>query len=87
MAISTVQASISTGENAPQTRISWEEFQRDYLSREDGYDYEWLDGIVEQNPISMNKVQLFMLRNLQDFFIGLRIQQAVQGNLLGLCTK
>jgi len=42
--------------NVPQKKprkISWETFQKKYLSKEDKYKYEWLDGIVEKTPRTM----------------------------------
>lgn len=36
-------------------RISWEDFKRKYLSREDGYKYEWVNGAVEKTKRSMDK--------------------------------
>lgn len=81
MAVSVAQTHASANSPASAS-ISWEAFQHDHLQREDGYDYEWLDGVVERKPISMDKHQLFILRNLQDFFMKLRLEQKVVGNLL-----
>ena len=55
--------------NSPEkVKISWEDFEREYLSREDEFTYEWVDGTIEKTPNSMNKTQLFILRNLQIIF-------------------
>jgi Uma2 family endonuclease len=62
--------------------ISWQAFQRKYLSREDGYKYEWLNGQVEKTKRAMDKTQLYILRNLQDFFIELRFQGKLTGQLI-----
>lgn len=37
-----------TKPSATQKSISWADFQKKYLSREDNYKYEWLNGIVEK---------------------------------------
>jgi len=61
-------ASTSGAQQAQPERISWEDFQAEYLTREDAYKYEWLDGIVEKTERAMNYTQLFILRNLLIFF-------------------
>lgn len=62
--------------------ISWEAFQEKYLTREDGYKYEWLNGIVEKTPYSMDKSQLYILRNLLDFFMKLKFTGKISGQLM-----
>ena len=62
-------------------RISWTTFEKKYLIREDGYRYEWLDGTIEKTK-KMNKTQLFILRNLQDFFMKLKFDEKVKGQLI-----
>jgi hypothetical protein len=34
--------------SAEPRKISWQEFERRYLTREDKYKYEWLIGVVEK---------------------------------------
>ncbi len=53
-------------------KITWEEFQRKYLSREDRYKYEWVNGQVEKTLRSMDKTQLYILTNLIRFLYGLK---------------
>jgi Uma2 family endonuclease len=48
-------------------KITWVEFQRKYLSREDNFKYEWVDGIVEKTPRAMDRKQFYIHLNLQDF--------------------
>lgn len=87
--------SATIAQSAPQTKpvvlpvakengkhISWEDFKRKYLSREDGYKYEWVNGTVEKTKRSMDKTQLYILRNLQDFFIHLKMQGIAFGQLI-----
>lgn len=68
--------------DADEQRISWEAFQSDHMEREDGYEYEWLNGIVERSPYSMDKLQLFILRNLQNLFFRLKFEGQLQGQLM-----
>lgn len=62
--------------------VSWETFQKKYLTREDGYKYEWLNGIVEKTPYTMDKSQLFILRNLLAWFRKLLNEGKVSGELI-----
>lgn len=62
--------------------ISWEDFQDQYLVREDGYKYEWLNGKVEKTPRSMDKRQLIILRNLLIAFKHLENEGKVSGYLV-----
>ena len=73
-----------TQPNLPEKdkRISWEAFQKKYLSREDGYKYEWVNGEVEKTKRSMDKTQLYILNNLMDFFLNLRVAGKVVGHLI-----
>lgn len=66
----------------PPKRISWEAFQRKFLSREDHYKYEWLDGYVEKTPKTMNKNQFFILNNLMEFLTKLKLQFHFEGQLI-----
>lgn len=63
-------------------KISWEDFERDYLSREDEFTYEWVNGTIEKTPNSMNKAQLFILDNLLELFGKLKSQGLVKGRLI-----
>lgn len=68
--------------NGKKKHISWSDFQKKYLQREDGYKYEWVNGAVEKTRRSIDKTQLFILRNLQDFFLGLKTQGKASGQLI-----
>ena len=37
--------------------ISWQDFQRRYLTREDSYKYEWLNSTIEKTPRTMKSNQ------------------------------
>ncbi|MFK7979255.1 MAG: Uma2 family endonuclease [Saprospiraceae bacterium] len=63
-------------------KISWETFQQKYLSREDKYKYEWLDGIVEKTPRAINKKQLFIQDNLLEFLYSIKSKYQIKGQLI-----
>ena len=48
--------------------VSWEQFQRRYLAREDGYTYEWTNGKVEKTKGTMDISQAYIWNNLDIFF-------------------
>ena len=64
---------------APPKRISWADFQRKYLSREDEYKYEWVEGSVEKTRRIMDQKQYLILRNLRKLFDFLKAQKVVDG--------
>jgi Uma2 family endonuclease len=63
-------------------RISWETFQRRYLSREDGYTYEWTNGKIEKTPGTMDISQLYIWLNINQFFLRFLQRYPVQGSLV-----
>ena len=67
--------------NLPR-RIGWAEFDKRYLSREDGFKYEWVYGMVEKTAYTMNPTQLYIQYNLQDLFMDLKNAGKVDGQLL-----
>jgi Uma2 family endonuclease len=68
MIATAIKEKIHSPTNGYQPRkISWEAFQRIYLSREDNFKYEWVDGIVEKTPRTMDRKQFYIHLNLQDF--------------------
>ncbi len=54
--------------------MTWEQFERRYLSREDGFKYEWVNGTIIKSPVTMRQKQLFILNNLLDFFYSLKMR-------------
>lgn len=76
----TQQGNLSDKES-PQ-KISWEEFESDYLNRKDGYKYEWVHGMVEKTDRTMNPTQLYIQGNLIAFFHSLLFKGKVDGKLL-----
>ncbi|MCB0521350.1 MAG: Uma2 family endonuclease [Lewinellaceae bacterium] len=66
----------------PPKKISWEEFQRKYLSREDKYKYEWVDGTIEKTPRTMDKSQFYIHDNLMKLLDKLKAEKGIRGRLL-----
>ena len=64
------------------TYISWEAFQRRYLSREDAYKYEWLNGIVEKTKLTLDYTQFYIAQNLYNYFESLRFKNKIDGLLI-----
>jgi len=63
-------------------RIKWSEFEKRYLRREDGFTYEWINGLVEKTYNTMNPTQLYLQRNLIALFRTLLQTGKVTGELL-----
>lgn len=63
-------------------KISWETFQKKYLTKEDNYKYEWLNGIVEKTSRTMNKKQLYIQDNLIDFLYSIKSKYQIAGQLI-----
>jgi len=70
-----------TANKSRKRKISWETFEKKYLTREDGYRYEWLNGTIEKTK-KMNKTQVLILTNLQDYFNRLKFTNKISGNLV-----
>jgi Uma2 family endonuclease len=64
------------------SKISWSDFQSKYLHREDGYTYEWLNGIVEKTKSNMDQTQFFIVRNLQLLLKKLFFEGKVDGEFM-----
>lgn len=75
MTTAAAAATIATpipAEKAQAKPITWEQFQRKYLRREDKWKYEWVNGVVEKTPRPMNQLQQIYLINLQEWLDKLR---------------
>ena len=80
MVATAIQKKLPYQTNGHQLRkISWEEFEKKFLTREDGFKYEWVDGIVEKTPRPMNQYQYAILDNIEDFFAQLVLEQKASG--------
>lgn len=77
--------------------ISWEVFKKKYLTREDNYKYEWVNGKVEktlrfeypkkgEQPESkkhtMYESQFYILDNLLEFFNANKLKHNISGQLI-----
>lgn len=82
-----IDMSIATISNNPPNRkavktpkpLSWETFEKRYLTREDAWKYEWVNGLVEKTKRSMNQEQLFIILNLRGVFNKLDLEGKVGG--------
>lgn len=63
-------------------RISWEVFQRRYLSREDGNTYEWTNGKIDKSPGTMDISQLYIWLNINRFFLYFLRNNPIAGSLI-----
>lgn len=75
---SSIQETVYNGQKKP---ISWAEFQKKYLHRDDKFKYEWVNGFVEKTPRTINQLQQIIFDNLVDFFDRLRSEGKVNGRL------
>jgi Uma2 family endonuclease len=57
-----------------QKTVSWAEFERKYLSREDGYKYEWDNGLIIKTKNIMRPLQRNIVRCIMRFFLTLQIK-------------
>ena len=62
--------------------ISWEEFQERFLSREDQYKYEWVNGIVQQTKRAMQGNQFFILHILQNLIRKLKSEKDLNWDII-----
>ncbi len=81
--IAEMPAKVHNPQNGSKTTksITWAAFKSRYLSREDGYTYEWVNGQVEKTKRSMDFTQVFIVQNLMNHFISLLTSGKVQGML------
>lgn len=70
------------GANGAKKLISWDDFKKKYLHREDKFKYEWLNGIVEKTPRTMNQDQYYIWLNLKAFLANLNKTASNLGELL-----
>jgi len=61
-------------------KISWAIFEKKYLTREDAWKYEWVDGIIEKTKRNMYPNQRYILINLRKLFRKLLVEGKVSGS-------
>lgn len=70
MVATAIQTKKNYTTNGHQPRkISWEEFVTKYLSRDDNFKYEWVNGLIEKTPRTMNRDQTLIIQRLQRLFL------------------
>ncbi len=84
MAATAIQEKINTPSMIieKQKLVSWREFENKYLTREDNFKYEWVNGLIEKTPRNMDQKQQFLYTNLSDFLTDLRLKGQANGRLL-----
>ena len=73
------KTSITQSNGHSPKSISWVEFEKKFLSLEDGFKYEWVNGIVEKTLRAMNQNQYYLLDNLEAFLYQLKSQYPITG--------
>jgi Uma2 family endonuclease len=78
----TLSKKVATSSRTTKPRlVSWTEFENKYLTREDNFKYEWVNGKVETTERTMDQTQYLILRNLRRFFEDLRNKNLISGGL------
>lgn len=67
--------------NGKARSLSWNEFQKRYLGREDGNKYEWVNGTVVKSK-QMDYTQFYIVQNLLRLFEALRSTEKAAGMLV-----
>ena len=61
-------------------KISWATFEKKYLTKEDSWKYDWVNGNVEKTKRTMYPHQRFILKNLRSLFRKLYNEDKVTGS-------
>lgn len=72
--------SLSVKKKEKTSYVSKEIYLSQYQSREDGFKYEWIDGIIEKTPKTMTNGQAHIAHNLTEFFYRLSFEGKVSGS-------
>ena len=62
--------------------VSWAVFEKKYLSRENSWKYEWVNGIIEKTKRTIYPYQHHILFNLHKLFTQLLIDEKVAGSFV-----
>ena len=62
---------------AQQTHITWEQFKKRYLRREDRYKYEWVNGTVEKTLRTMDQIQALIWRIFKNKLLSLSNKRGI----------
>ncbi len=71
---------LSNGKERKAAYISQETYYKRFRNREDGFKYEWLDGVIEKTQKSMTDKQAHIAENLNMLFYTLKIAGKIQGS-------
>jgi Uma2 family endonuclease len=83
MVATAIQQKITTQSSVNQLRtISWAEFQKKYLVREDNFKYEWVDGFVEKTTRTMDRKQFYIIENLTALLDLVKNKYKIDGRLI-----
>jgi Uma2 family endonuclease len=73
-------ASTSATSGRKVAYISEETYYKKFRYREDGFKYEWLDGIIEKSPKAMTDKQVHIAHNLNTVFFRLLFAEKIKGS-------
>jgi Uma2 family endonuclease len=73
-------AATSTASGRKVAYISEETYYKKFRYREDGFKYEWLDGIIEKSPKATTDKQAHIAENLNMLFYTLKIGGKIKGS-------
>ncbi len=79
MTVSKIQPSPFQKVPSPK-KVSWAVFEKKYLTREDAWKYEWVDGIIEKTKRIMCPNQRYILINLRKLYSKLLAGSKVSGS-------
>jgi Uma2 family endonuclease len=63
--------------------MTYAQFQKKYLNKDDRFKYEWVKGFTIISPHTMERYQFFILRNLRNFFNTLEKNELISGSFEG----
>jgi Uma2 family endonuclease len=67
--VKTPQQQEVTKTKRPPRMLTLEQFRRRYSDREDGYKYEFNNGVIEKSLSNMNAKQMYIVKNLNRRFV------------------
>ncbi len=79
--LETAPLSVLPSQNDLPQNVSWEDFEKNYLTREDEFKYEWVRGRVVKTFRPMNQYQDHIVENLQELFFKMLFDGKVTGRL------
>jgi Uma2 family endonuclease len=71
---------LSVKKKEKSSYVSKEIYFSQYQSKEDGFKYEWIDGVIEKTPKTMTNGQAHIAHYLTEFFYRLSFEGKVSGS-------